>query len=354
MAQMNTAPEDGRKSANGGIAYLLVAGIAIALGVWLWRSHASFDCRAFAQQFRAVSWGRVALGVACIYAGNWLRALRWSVLLAPVRKTPALHLLPAQFIGFTAVGIFGRVADLARPYLIARRLHTAVATQIAVYSIERGFDLAAAAILFSATLAFSPRNLPHHEAFAQAGALSLAATLLVTAVALGIRFRGDRLARLAGRALHPLSPRVARAVAARVLDLREGFRTISTLGEFLTALAISLIMWAGIAGAYLFSATAFRASPQLAGFTVAATMLLLATGMGGSLLQLPVLGWFTQIAVLAATLHGFFAVPLETATACATVVQVVTNLCVIPAGLIAAKIQGVGLRETGSQFSVDS
>ena len=92
MAQMNTAPEDGRKSANGGIAYLLVAGIAIALGVWLWRSHASFDCRAFAQQFRAVSWGRVALGVACIYAGNWLRALRWSVLLAPVRKTPALHL----------------------------------------------------------------------------------------------------------------------------------------------------------------------------------------------------------------------------------------------------------------------
>ena len=103
-------------------------------------------------------------------------------------------------------------------------------------------------------------------------------------------------------------------------------------------------MWAGIAAAYLFSATAFRASPPLAAFTVAATMLLLAPGMGGSLLQLPVLGWFTQIAVLAAALHGFFAVPLEPATACATVVQVVSNLCVIPAGLVAARVQGVGLR----------
>jgi hypothetical protein len=144
--------------------------------------------------------------------------------------------------------------------------------------------------------------------------------------------------------LHPLSPRLAEAAAARVLDLRNGFRTISTLGEFFSALSISLLLWSCIAGSYLLSATAFRGSPPLAGFTVAATMLLLATGMGGSLVQLPVLGWFTQIALLAAALHGFFAVPLETATACATVIQVVSNLSVIPAGLFAAQREGVGLR----------
>jgi len=342
-------PSDSRtasaqKSRSGRLAYLLVAALMVALSVWLWRSHAGFDWRSFAQQFRAVSWGRVALGIACIYAGHVLRAVRWSVLLAPVRKTPAMHLVAAQFIGFTAAAIFGRVADLARPYMIARRLHTAVGTQIAVYSIERGFDLAAAAILFSVTLAFSPRDMPHHEAFARAGAVSLAATLLVAAVALLIRFAGGGLSRLARRLLHPVSPKLADGAAARVLDLRDGFRTISTLGEFLSALALSLLLWSCIAGSYLLSATAFRASPQLAGFTVAATMLLLATGMGGSLVQLPVLGWFTQIALLATALHGFFAVPLETATACASVVQVVSNLSVIPAGLIAAQQQGVGLR----------
>ena len=330
-------------------AYLLAVLLVLALCLWLGRGHAHFDWASLARQFRAVSWGRVALGVGCIYVGYGLRALRWSVLLTPVRKTPALQLLPAQLIGFTAVAIFGRAVDLARPYLIARRLHTPVATQVAVYSIERAFDLAAAAILFSVTLALSPRNMPHHEAFARAGALSLAATLLVVVVALVIRFAGDTLSRLNRRVLHPLSPRLAAAAATRVLDLRDGFRSISTLGEFLRALAISLILWAGIAGCYLFSATAFRASPRLAGFSIAATMLLLATSMGGSLLQLPVLGWFTQIAVLAAALHGFFAVPLETATACAAVIQVVTNLCVIPAGLIAARVQGVGVREAGSK-----
>ena len=243
-------------------AYLLAALLLLALCLWLGRSHLRFDAHAFAQQFHSVSWLRIALGMACIYASHLLRAVRWSVLLAPVRKTPALHLFPAQLIGFTAVALFGRFADLGRPWLIARRLHTPIATQVAVYSIERAFDLAAAAILFSATLAFAPRNTPHHAAFARAGALSLAATLLVVAAALIIRFSGDSISRLAHRVLHPISARLATAAAARVLDLRAGFRTISTLSEFLAALALSLLLWTGIAASYLLSATAFRASPQ--------------------------------------------------------------------------------------------
>jgi hypothetical protein len=74
-------------------------------------------------------------------------------------------------------------------------------------------------------------------------------------------------------------------------------------------------------------------------------MLLLATSLGGSLLQLPILGWFTQIAVLAAALHGFFSVPLETASACGAVILLSSNLAVIPAGLIAAHLEGISLRE---------
>jgi hypothetical protein len=77
-------------------------------------------------------------------------------------------------------------------------------------------------------------------------------------------------------------------------------------------------------------------------------MLLLATSLGGSLLQLPILGWFTQIAVLAAALHGFFAVPLETASACGFLILCVANLAVIPAGLIAARTEGITLREAAT------
>ena len=57
-------------------AYLLAALLLLALCIWLGRSHLRFDAHAFAQQFRSVSWLRIALGIVCIYAGYLLRALR--------------------------------------------------------------------------------------------------------------------------------------------------------------------------------------------------------------------------------------------------------------------------------------
>ena len=160
-----------------------------------------------------------------------------------------------------------------------------------------------------------------------------------------LRFAGDRVSAGATRLLHPLSPTLAASATERILDFREGMRSISSLREFLTALALSLLMWTGIASVYFCSARAFPAVPELAAFSVSATMLLLATAMGGSLLQLPMLGWFTQIAVLAAALHGFFAVPLEPATACAAVMLFTTTLCVAPTGIILARIEGIALRD---------
>ena len=62
---------------------------------------------------------------------------------------------------------------------------------------------------------------------------------------------------------------------------------------------LSLAMWGMIGGAYLQTAHAFVDTPELAGLTFSRTMLLMAASIGGSLLQLPIIGWFTQIAVTA-------------------------------------------------------
>src|SRR5436309_10465205 len=95
----------------------------------------AFDWHSLRIQLRSVAWIHVLLGILCIYAGFWGRGMRWAVLLGPRQKTPWIALVSPQFVGFTAVALFGRLADLARPYLIARRTDTPIATQIAVYSI---------------------------------------------------------------------------------------------------------------------------------------------------------------------------------------------------------------------------
>lgn len=328
--------------------------LLIAVLVWVFRRRMAFDPHTFAQQLHQLSLIHILLALAAIAVSFILRGTRWAILLGPVRRSNTWELLPSQAIGFTAVALFGRVADLARPYLVARRLNTPVATQLAVYSIERAFDLAAAAILFSVTLAFAPRNMPHHETFTRAGVISLAATLLLAAFAAGLRFAGDHLARPVARLLGPLSPKLAATADARLHDFREGFRTIASFPQFLAALAVSLVMWLGIALCYLESAHAFQASPSLTGITFTGVMLLMATSMGASLLQLPILGWFTQIAVLAAAFRAFFGVPVEVASACGTVTLLTTTLSIMPVGLIASRIQGIGLRDATRSDAKDS
>lgn len=315
-----------------------------------WAAHrTAFDWHSLRIQLRSVAWLHVAISVACIYIGFWLRAIRWAVLLGPQKRVASSTLIAPQFIGFTAVALFGRPADLARPYLIARRTALPVTAQIAIYSVERIFDLAAAAILISVTLAFAPHNLPHHKDFARAGFISLGATIALAAFALTIRFAGDRIAQLATRLIRPLSPRFGALAAARILDFRTGLDTLTSVHEFLAALGLSMVIWLGIAEAYRQCAHAIVASPELATLTFTQTMLLMATSMGGSLIQLPIVGWLTQITILANAIKLFFSVPIEAATACGAVILFVMNISIVPAGLLAARVGGTTLRDATRQ-----
>jgi hypothetical protein len=94
---------------------------------------------------------------------------------------------------------------------------------------------------------------------------------------------------------------------------------------------------------------AFTASPQLAGTTLVNCILLLAVSGGVSVLQLPVLGWFSQIAFVAAALSGFFYAAPEAATACSATLLLVTFLSIVPVGLIWAQFEHVSLRKVTTE-----
>jgi hypothetical protein len=64
-----------------------------------------------------------------------------------------------------------------------------------------------------------------------------------------------------------------------------------------------------------------------------------------SIFQLPILGWFTQIALVTAALSKFFGAAWEPATACAATLLLVTFLGIIPIGLIWAQFEHVSLRK---------
>jgi hypothetical protein len=124
---------------------------------------------------------------------------------------------------------------------------------------------------------------------------------------------------------------------------------IASAKELVVASLLSLAMWGMIGEAYVQTAHAFVHVPELAALSYSQTMLLMAASMGGSLLQLPVIGWFTQIAVTAAAMHGFYGAPIEAATACGGVLLIVTWLVIIPFGLVWARVEGVKMRELAEE-----
>jgi hypothetical protein len=159
-----------------------------------------------------------------------------------------------------------------------------------------------------------------------------------------VRVAGGAVAGFARLTLGRLSEPVAQSIASKIEGFRDGLNALSSWKDFGVVVVLSLAMWGIIGASYVQTAHAFVNTPELAGLTYSRTMLLMASSIGASLLQLPVIGWFTQIAATATAMHGLYGAPIEAATACGALLLVVTFLCIIPAGLIYARIEGVGLR----------
>jgi len=326
-----------------------VGAVALVVLVLLFQYKVQFDWKTFWRELRLVTPGHIVAGMALIYGTYWLRAVRWAVFVSPTKKVSAASLLGSQFIGFTAVALFGRLADLTRPYLLARRTQLSLSSQVAVYTIERMFDLGAAALIFSGALAFTPKGAPHHEVFVRSGVLSMGATLAIAAFAGVVRVAGGAVAAFARGTVGLVSKPAGESIATKIVGFRDGLNALRSAREFGIVVALSLTMWLMIGFAYFETAHAFVQTPELAQVTFSRTMLLMAASIGGSLLQLPVVGWFTQIAITAAAMHSFFGAPIEAATACGAVLLVVTSLCIIPAGLIYSQVEHVSLKKVAEE-----
>ncbi len=328
-----------------GIGWMAALITAVLLAV-IFRGRIHFDWAMFWLQLRHVEWKHEAAAVALVYATYWMRSARWAVLVAPTKKIGLFSTVASQFIGFTAVGLFGRLADLTRPYLIAKRVELPLSSQIAVYTIERMFDLGSAAIIFSSALAFTPKDLPHHEIFVRTGLYSLAGTLFLAVFALVVRAAGGAVAAFCRAVLGHVSKGAAESISEKILDFRNGLNAISSFREFAVVLAISLVMWVGIGMAYVQTLHGFVDTPELATIHYSRTMLLMAASIGGSMLQLPIVGWFTQIAVTATAMRTFYGAPVESATACGALLLAVLSLSILPTGLVLAQVERVSLKKT--------
>lgn len=341
----------------GGLVVLMAL---VALFFWA-RHRIHFDFAEFRSQIALVDWRHIALGLGFIYAGYAIRSVRWALLMRHNRKVPPFSLVGTQVMGFTAVALIGRVADLARPYLVARKTNVELSSQIAVYIVERLSDMGSIALLFSVAILGIPQRdvaaaigrsahlaaIGQHAPAAAAflfryGGLVL--TVMGAAFLVLVRVSGEAIAVTAERSFGLVSKKLGHALGHKIRTFGAGLDTIRSFGDFAWLAVLSVGMWVLITASYFETMRAFVASPPLATISVSHTVLLMVVSGGASVVQLPVLGWFSQIGIVAAAITAFFNASPEASTACAAMLLLVTFLAIVPVGLIWAQFENVNLR----------
>lgn len=181
------------------IAFSLAIAAAL-LAFFLWRA----PLGEVGASLAAVHGGWVLAAVGLALLSYALRGLRWGVILQPVGKAPAGALLGCTAAGFAASTILpGRLGELVRPLLLARRTGLPAAGALASILTERLIDLATLLAVFAGgVLAASDRVTPAAAPGLRRAALLAAAGLVLAFVAILVllhmrRAAVSRLTRLA-------------------------------------------------------------------------------------------------------------------------------------------------------------
>jgi uncharacterized protein (TIRG00374 family) len=334
----------------------LIYGILLAVLALLmylqFRTWRDFDWPTFWSQTDHVSKRHIFHAVALIYLAYVVRAWRWGIFLRPVKKTSAVKLISPTMIGFTGLALLGRPGEMIRPYLIARRLNLPFSSQLAVWAVERIFDIAAFTVLLvlTAFVATAPKRLETYELFQKAGMVFALITIGLIVAAVVVHRSGEALAAWVERRFSHWRASMGSRIALRIREFRAGLNTIGGFWSFLALTGLSIAMWAMIAVAYKEVTHSYRAEaleiPQTQ------VLLLMGSSMVGSLIQLPGVGGGSQLATIAALRH-VFDVPQELAASCGIMLWLVTFFAIVPVGLFLAHHERISLRKVSEESQVE-
>ncbi len=334
------------------VASVVVFLILATLIYLQYRHWQNFDWGTFWSQVHRIKKWHVVHGIVLVYSAYVLRALRWKLFLKPVRpNVKVMALVPPMMIGFTGLALLGRAGEFIRPYLVARRADLSFSSQLAVWAVERTFDVGAFAVLIVLAI-FLPsalQSIPHPEYYRQfrnAGFVLILGVSLAAAAAVLISRSGDTIALWIENRFSHLSSGLGHRLAQKVREFGLGLNTIQGPWSLLSLAVLSVGIWYVTALAYQEVTHSYGVAALE--IPVSQLLILMGASMAGSMLQLPAVGGGSQMATIA-TLSSVFDVPPEMAASCGILLWLVTFAAVVPAGLILAHREKLSLRKLSQE-----
>ncbi len=270
------------------------------------------------------NWYLLGLAVVVICLSYLFRAYRWGALLAPLGPAKLRHLFAATTVGFGAVFLIGRMAEVVRPVVLPMRdKRVRASASFVTIMVERIYDTMAVVVLFALNLLwFTPPSNSATE-FSRVRIVGLA--LLISAIA-GVvsltwfRRRSSGAIGWVEQLLNRWSfvpVRLTRAVISILEQLARALRVLVNARELAVTIAWTVLVWGAIALANLTVLRAFGLP-----FGIREAVFVLGWSLVGSLVPTP---GGAAGAFHAATAAGliFLGVPRETAAAISIVMHLI-------------------------------
>jgi uncharacterized protein (TIRG00374 family) len=310
------------------------------------------DLAAIAASLSAADGRLIVLAIALTMVSYLVRALRWRYLLAPVGSARFRPCFETTVIGFMVNFLVppGRLGELARPYLLARREGLSASSAFATVFLERVLDLATVVLLVGGWLTFgpTPQGAGGEEAVY---ALKVGGLLAFAGVGLGLglMFWFARNSRLGGSAFDWVETMVRRLPAKLADPL---FHFIKSFGAGLGVLEdrrnlargglLSFVLWINITFALWVAIHAFQVD-----ISFGATFLVIGFLTVGVAVPTPgAVGGYHVMCSLALTL--MFGVDENTAKAIALASHAIAFIPVSALGMVYFIRDGMSLRDIRS------
>lgn len=304
--------------------YLEFTGLLLLAVLIIWLFGRRLDWGQVKLAVQKSDWRLIILAVAFVLLGYLWRALRWQAFLKPLTETSLREVWIATTVGFGAVLVFGRVAEVVRPAVLPLRdRRVRPAASFVTIMVERLYDMMTVVLVFAVNLLwFKPAGGPSAD-FSRARIIGwILVGVLATALILLLCFKR--------RSQNVISWLDRRIGGGSALKIRFKKALLSTLDQLSTALSVlsdtrllaisvgwTVLLWASVAVGNLFVFRAFGLP-----FGVSQVLFVLGSSMVGSAVPTPggAAGAFHAATGGALVLLG---VGLETAAAIAIVLHLV-------------------------------
>jgi uncharacterized protein (TIRG00374 family) len=333
--------------------WLWLAGGAIVIALIFYNLRGNPEWRSFHwdRLWASISHARMdslLLALAGVYCTYLLRAIRWWFFLEPIKRARLWVLFVGQILGFSAIFLVGRPGELVRPGYIAKKENVPISAMLAVWLLERAFDIIAMVVLFAAALYFQPvgpataRGISALHVMHKGGNVLFGFTGLMVLGLVLFRLQAERMTAGTLKLFSFLPDRALRSFQHFLRSFGEGLSVIRDWKGLAGSIVSTAVLWA--LNTTIFWLVFRSLGDELGRLPWLASALTLFCAALGLMIQFPGIGGGFQVGAILA-LTEIFNVPAEPATSAGILLWIMMSVPCLGLGLVLLIYEGLSFRK---------